>query len=80
MSTHSQIVIAAPDRHQGAKLPSARVILSEWKGLGVPVYGLEDSVCVVILFISNLLTEEVIVVKARANCRKDIYYSTERLM
>lgn len=77
MPTHSQIVIAAPDRHRGAKLPRARVILGEWKGLSVPVHGLEDSVCVVILFLSNLLTEEVIVVKARANCRNDIYYSTE---
>lgn len=77
MPTHPQIVVAAPDRHLGAVPPRDGVILSKRKGHSAPVYGLEDSVCVVILFLSNLLDEEVIIVKAGANCRIDRFYSTD---
>lgn len=69
--THSQIVIAAPDGHLGAFPPGDRVVLSKREDLSAPVHGLEDSVCVVPLLLSNLLTEEAVIVVAGANCRSE---------
>lgn len=71
MPTHSQIVIAAPDRHLGAVAPRAGVILSKREVLCTPVDRLEDSVCVVVLFLGDLLNEEVVVVKARTDYKID---------
>lgn len=70
---HSQIVVAAPDGHLGALPPGEGVILSKREDLSAPVYGLEDSVCVVRLLLSNLLHEEAVIVVARANCRSDSF-------
>lgn len=69
MPTHPQIVVAAPDRHLRALPPCDRVILSEREDLGTPVHCLEDTICVVPLLVSNLLTEEAIVVVAGGHCR-----------
>ena len=71
VSTHSQIVVAAPDGHLGALPPRGRVILCKREDLGAPVHRLEDSVCVVFLFLGYLLNKEAIVVVAGANCRSD---------
>lgn len=71
--THSQIVVAAPDGHLGALPPRDGVILSKREGLGAPVHCLEDSVCVVLLFHSNLLREELIVVIAGARCGENSF-------
>lgn len=73
MPTHSQIVVAAPDGHLGALPPREGVILSEREGLGAPVDGLEDSVCVVRLFLSKLLHEEAVIVVAGALCRRNSF-------
>ena len=69
MPAHSQVVVAAPDGHLGALPPGDGVILCKREDLSAPVHGLEDSVCVVLLFLSNLLSEEAVVVVAGANCR-----------
>lgn len=69
--THPQIVVAAPDGHLGALPPRDGVILCEREDLGPPVHRLEDSVCVVLLFLSYLLKEEAVVVVAGADCRSD---------
>lgn len=66
--THSQVVVAAPDGHLGALPPSDGVILCKREDLGTPVHRLEDSVSVVLLFVSYLLHEEAVIVVARANC------------
>lgn len=71
MPTHSQIIIAAPDRHLGAFPPSDGVILSKGEHLGAPVHGLEHSVRVIILFLRNLFNKEAVVVVAGANCEGD---------
>lgn len=71
--THPQVVVAAPDRHLGALPARDGVILSKREDLSAPVHSLEDSVRVVLLFFSNLLNEEVVVVVARANCREDSF-------
>lgn len=74
MPTHPQIVIAAPDRHLGAIAPRAGVILSKREVLCTPVDGLEDSVRVVVLFLGDLLNQEAVIVKARANYKIDERY------
>lgn len=71
MATHPQVVVAAPDGHLGALPPRDGVIVRKWKDLSTPVHGLEDSVCVVLLLLSNLLSEEAVVVVAGSNCRSD---------
>lgn len=71
MPTHSQVIIAAPDRHLRVFPPGDGVILSEGEDLSAPVHGLEDSVCVILLFLRNLLGEEAVIVVARTNCRGD---------
>lgn len=73
MPTHSQIIVAAPDGHLGALPPRDRVVLSKREDHSAPVYGLEDSVCVIRLFLSNLLYEEAVIVVAGANCRSDSF-------
>lgn len=65
--THPQVVVAAPDRHLGDVPPGDRVVLGKGKGLSAPVYGLEDSVCVVLLLLCDLLNEERVVIKTGAN-------------
>lgn len=67
--THPQVVVAAPHRHLGAIPPRDGIILSKRKLHCTPVDGLEHSVCVVLLFLSNLLNEEVVIVEAGTNCR-----------
>lgn len=67
MPTHPQVVVAAPDRHPGDVQPGDRVVLGKGKGVSAPVYGLEDSVCVVLLLLRNLLDEERVVIKAGAD-------------
>lgn len=71
MPTHSQVVVAAPDGYLGAHPPRDGVILCKREDLSVPVHCLEDSVCVIHLFLSYLLNEEAVVVVAGANCRCD---------
>lgn len=71
VATHPQVVVAAPDGHLGALPPRDGVIVRKRKDLGTPVHGLEDSVCVVLLLLSNLLHEEAVVVVAGPNCRSD---------
>lgn len=73
MPTHAQVVIAAPDRYLGALLARDRVILSKRKDLSAPVHGLEDSVGVVLLLFSNLLSEKAIIIIAGANCRDNSF-------
>lgn len=71
MPTHPQIVVAAPDRHLGGLPPIDGVILSKREDLSAPIYSLEDSVSVVLLFLSNLLNEEAVIVVAGAHCRSE---------
>lgn len=69
VATHPQVVIAAPNGHLGALPSRDGVILSKREDLSTPVHGLEDSVCVILLFLSNLVIEEVVIVVAGADCR-----------
>lgn len=73
MSTHSQIVIAAPDGHLGTLPPRDGVILSKREDLSAPVHGLEDSVRVVLFFLRDLLNKEAVIVVAGTNCRGDSF-------
>lgn len=65
--THPQVVVAAPDRHLGDVPPGDRVVLGKGKGLSASVYGLEDSVRVVLLLLCDLLHEERVVIEAGTN-------------
>lgn len=67
MSTHSQVVVAAPDGHLGALFSSDGEILSKRENLSVPVDRLEDSVRVVVLFFSYLVNKEAVVIVAGPN-------------
>ena len=69
VSTHPQVVVAAPHGHPGALPPRQRVVLGEREHLAVAVDGLEDAVRVVVLLLCDLVLEEAVVVVAAADCR-----------
>ena len=67
MSTHPQVVVAAPDGDPGAHPPRQRVVLGEREHLAVAVNGLEDAVRMVVFLLRYLVLEEAVVVVAAAD-------------
>ena len=69
MSTHPQVVIAAPHRHLSTLPPGHRVILSEWEDVCASVHRFEDAICVVLFLLADFPVEEAIVVKTGSHWR-----------
>lgn len=74
MSTHAQVVIAAPNRHLGTLPPSDGVILSKGEDISTPIYSLKDAVGVVALLLKDLPIKEYIIVETGA------YWKVERVL
>ena len=70
MSTHPQVVVAAPDGDPGARPPRQRVVLGEREHLADAVDGLEHAVRVVVFLLRYLVLEEAVVVVAAVGCRE----------
>ena len=64
VSTHAQVVIAAPHGHVPLVLQGSGVVVGHGERLGQPVDRLEHAVGVVILLLLNLLLKELIVLEA----------------
>lgn len=67
MATHSQVIVAAPNRHLWGKASWNRVILSKRINICKPIHCFKDAVGVVIPLLNDLLGEEVIIVKTGSN-------------
>lgn len=65
MTTHAQVVIAAPDGHLPLFLQGAGEVIRHGELVGQAVDGFEDAVGVVALLLDDLLLEELVVAEAR---------------
>lgn len=64
MTTHAQVVIAAPDRHLSLFVQGARKVVGHRELVGQAIHGFEHTVSVVTLLFYNLLLEKLIVTEA----------------
>lgn len=71
MTTHAQVVIAAPDGHLPLVLQGAGEVVGHWELVGQAVDSFEDAVGVVALLLHDLLLQELVVAEARHWRRKD---------
>ena len=63
VSTHAQVVVAAPHRHVPLVLQGGGVVVGHGERLGQPVDRLEHTVGVVALLLLDLLLKELIVLE-----------------
>lgn len=64
MSTHAQVVVAAPNRHLPFVLQRAREVVSHRELSGQTIHGLKHAIRVIAFLLFDLLLKKVIVLEA----------------